>query len=537
MKGRAGIASVLLIAAAIVGSLSPVPARGASPPATSIQASDVVAHLEQTIGWYRRISTDEPSTGVPGDILFREATQQNSTKALQLAFDFARAEAAILGSNPGNSSQPQQPGGGGTNPVGANPAGTNQGATNPGGQDLLAAAAKAASRVSMLQDRIKSLDSEIAKASGRSRTTLTAQRSELQAELDLAQEIQTTIRDFTNFSGGAGSGGGLLGEINDLERSVPGAERNPANPPAADAVRNAAPTTAAAASSTIFHPESAGILGLITELFTMRSSRAQLGDLLKETDTLIQSIDKLRTPLANDARQSVARSDAIVSNSQDPAQLATAQQQLTGLASHFKQVSSAIVPLGEQLIMVQDTRGGLLDWRSALDRQYNVGRYFVLRAIMLGLAIGVVLIISEVWRRATVRYVQDQRRRRQFLVVRRVVVGCAVALVLMLGFVTEFGSFGHVCRIRHGRSGGGPPERTAVDGRVFFPDRPVWGSRRRPRDDFRRDRRCRGHRAHAYLSHGAGWNGSRPAFDRPHCRLLKFRDLSTRGSLQADARY
>jgi len=114
MKGRAGIASVLLIAAAIVGSLSPVPARGASPPATSIQASDVVAHLEQTIGWYRRISTDEPSTGVPGDILFREATQQNSTKALQLAFDFARAEAAILGSNPGNSSQPQQPGGGGT---------------------------------------------------------------------------------------------------------------------------------------------------------------------------------------------------------------------------------------------------------------------------------------------------------------------------------------------------------------------------------------------------------------------------------------
>jgi small-conductance mechanosensitive channel len=426
MKGHAGIASVLLIAAA---SLSPVPARGASPPATSIQASDVVAHLEQTIGWYRRISTDEPSTGVPGDILFREATQQNSTKALQLAFDFARAEAATFGSGTANSNQPQPSGAGGTNP-------------NPGSQDMQAAASKAAGRVSMLQDRIKSLDSEIAKASGRSRATLTAQRSELQAELDLAQEIQTTIRDFTNFSGGAGSGGGLLGEINDLERSVPGAEHNPSNAPAGNPARNAPPSAAAAASSTIFHPESAGILGLITELFTMRSSRAQLGDLLKETDGLIQSIDKLRTPLANDARQSVARSDAIVSDSQDPAQLATAQQELTALASHFKQVSSAIVPLGEQLIMVQDARGGLLDWRSALDRQYyNVGRYFVLRAIMLALAIGVVLIISEVWRRATVRYVQDQRRRRQFLVVRRVVVGCAVALVLMLGFVTEFGSF------------------------------------------------------------------------------------------------
>jgi small-conductance mechanosensitive channel len=48
--------------------------------------------------------------------------------------------------------------------------------------------------------------------------------------------------------------------------------------------------------------------------------------------------------------------------------------------------------------------------------------------------------LSELWRRATMRYVQDLRRRRQFLLLRRIVVGCAVALLVVLSFVTEFGS-------------------------------------------------------------------------------------------------
>jgi small-conductance mechanosensitive channel len=60
---------------------------------------------------------------------------------------------------------------------------------------------------------------------------------------------------------------------------------------------------------------------------------------------------------------------------------------------------------------------------------------------MLGLAILVIFIFSEVWRRATMRYVRDLRRRRQFLLLRRIVVGCLISLFVVLSFVTEFGSF------------------------------------------------------------------------------------------------
>ncbi len=59
---------------------------------------------------------------------------------------------------------------------------------------------------------------------------------------------------------------------------------------------------------------------------------------------------------------------------------------------------------------------------------------------MLALGLIFVLGVSELWRRAISRYVQDQRRRRQLLVLRRIVVTGAVMVAVILGFITEFGS-------------------------------------------------------------------------------------------------
>ena len=59
---------------------------------------------------------------------------------------------------------------------------------------------------------------------------------------------------------------------------------------------------------------------------------------------------------------------------------------------------------------------------------------------MLVVGLVVIFAFSELWRRATMRYVQDMRRRRQFLLLRRIVVGCTIGLFLVLSFVTEFGS-------------------------------------------------------------------------------------------------
>jgi hypothetical protein len=55
-------------------------------------------------------------------------------------------------------------------------------------------------------------------------------------------------------------------------------------------------------------------------------------------------------------------------------------------------------------------------------------------------ALAIILFLTEIWRRITFRYIADPRRRRQFLVMRRIVIGFLIVVVLVLGFVSEFSS-------------------------------------------------------------------------------------------------
>ena len=64
----------------------------------------------------------------------------------------------------------------------------------------------------------------------------------------------------------------------------------------------------------------------------------------------------------------------------------------------------------------------------------------ITRVAGIAFALGLVLLLSEIWRRLTFRYIHDARRRRQFLLLRRFVIGLLLGIVIILGFVTEFSS-------------------------------------------------------------------------------------------------
>jgi len=70
----------------------------------------------------------------------------------------------------------------------------------------------------------------------------------------------------------------------------------------------------------------------------------------------------------------------------------------------------------------------------------SVTRYFALRLGLLLASVFAVLVISELWRRATLRYVRDPRRRRPLLILRRLFVGLALALALAFGLASEVAS-------------------------------------------------------------------------------------------------
>jgi small-conductance mechanosensitive channel len=378
----------------------------AAPP-TSIRSQDPLAHLEQVVSWYRHVNSDSST----GNVLIRDSLHQASLKVLELAFQFARAEAALK---------------------------TESAAPTPVAQgDLQQAAVQAAARVSFIQSRISQIDTELPTVAQRQRQTLLAERNELNAGLDLAKEIQTTVQNMVTFAGAIESSGSALEtQIAELESSVPEAA----------AGKNLAPATAPSkesASAAAFAPESISLAGLTAELFSIHAGRAQLNDLRKETTALAAAVDLLKVPMTNEASSSAGRGEQIVNQAgtQDRAQLDAAQSQLRTLANRFRQLSTAIVPLGEEGIAVATVRDYIDESISALDQESaRAGRYLLVRAATLGIAIFALLVLSELWRRGTLRYVRDARRRRQFLVVRRVVVVLAITIALVFGFVSEFGS-------------------------------------------------------------------------------------------------
>jgi small-conductance mechanosensitive channel len=173
----------------------------------------------------------------------------------------------------------------------------------------------------------------------------------------------------------------------------------------------------------------------------MATARRQLTIVLTNTEALTQSIDNRRAPLTLEIREIVRRAESAPPSQAEVAQSTETRRNLESAVTRVKQLSTALVPLGEQGVAVDVARSTLVAWRNALTQRATMaGRYLLLRVLVLVLAIAVVLAVSEVWRRATFRYLRDGRRRRQFLLIRRIVVACAITAVLVVGFVSQIGS-------------------------------------------------------------------------------------------------
>jgi small-conductance mechanosensitive channel len=228
--------------------------------------------------------------------------------------------------------------------------------------------------------------------------------------------------------------GGLEGDINQLARSIPevlGPSASPQKP-----VTSPAPAKPSLANSG----------GLITDaisLYSYLSTVHQIDGIIKETDYTRDIADHLRTPLRDALRATIQRSQKLAGQppSTDLQELQAEKQEFQKLTERFKQFSGAVLPLSQEIIVLNDSKTNLEEWRNsiALESKHML-RSVLTRVIGILLALGVILFLSQIWRRITFRYVRDPRRRRQFLIMRRVVIGFLIGVVLLLGFVSEFSS-------------------------------------------------------------------------------------------------
>ena len=386
-------------------------------PPVQLDGQAALHHLNQLISWYRHSTTGIQTVGLPTDAIYQDNTQSFAAEAVRLAFQSAKAEAALIAAQPQNN---------GENP----PSGetTQQ-------QNLAQMQARTSSQIDQLQSQIEKLNAQIAKAPAARRSNLISQRDALQGELDLQKALLEAIQKMAAFVESNGEiSGGLEGSINQLARSIPEVLTSNAT------VKKTAGTPAPAKPSLT---NSGGLISETITLYDYMSAMHQLDGISEETDYTRDTADQLRTPLRDALRATIQQSQTLANQPRvtDPQQLQAERQNFRDLTERIKQLSGALLPLSQEIIVLNDGKTNFDEWRNSIARESKyVLRSVLVRVFAILLALAVILVLSEVWRRITFRYIGDPRRRRQFLVMRRVVIGFLIVIVLTLGFVSEFSS-------------------------------------------------------------------------------------------------
>ena len=372
----------------------------------------VLGHLNSIISWYRDATANVQPGELPSDAIFQENVRESAAQAVQLAFDSARAEAALLGQS--TSSAPS-------------------GAGGASGQNYAQMQDQISQRILDNQSTLETLKKQFPLQAGAKRKNLLTQTDALSGQIELDKAMLDAIQKMSTFVElNTVDRSGLEGSINELANSIPEVVA-PLGSAAAKAPKPSQETSATTARSS-------GLIGQLGTLYDQVQSMRTINRLVGENSRVIQNASNLREPV-------LAAIRAIVTQEQQSSPqtgLATGAPQprnFSQLANQFKQLSAAVVPLSQELLVLQESRSNLEEWRNSIAGESKHDLIALLfRVFGIAFALAVVWGLSEVWRRLTFRYVSDARRRRQFLMLRRFVMGFFFFMVVVLGFVSEFSS-------------------------------------------------------------------------------------------------
>jgi small-conductance mechanosensitive channel len=394
------------------------PESNALPP-LQLDGSACLHHLNQAIAWYRRVTTGVQAPGMPSDAIYEDNTRSLAAQIVKLAFQSAQAENALI-------TRQQKAGG------------ANQSAPQTAQQqNLQQLEAKTTAQIEQLQSQIDALNKQITSATARKRESLVSQRDALQGQLDLQKALLDAIQKMAAFVENNGEiAGGLEGSINQLAKSIPEVLGSNANQQKPAATQPAAPSKPTLANS-------GGLISEAITLYDYMSSVRQIDGLVDQTDYMRDVADNLRGPLRDALHATIQESQTLANQAPatNPAQLQAERENFQKLTERFKHLSAVMLPLSQEIVLLNDAKTNFQEWHNSIGRESKyVLRSVLLRVCGIALALIVIFVLSELWRRITFRYVSDPRRRRQFLVMRRVVIGALVVIVLILGFVSEFSS-------------------------------------------------------------------------------------------------
>ncbi|HMK30257.1 MAG TPA: mechanosensitive ion channel domain-containing protein [Terriglobales bacterium] len=428
---RGRLIAVVLLLTWLPAGVSPAQDNSAT---KSAGPQDIVAFLNQTILWYRDLTAQQQLANEPNDVIFLNDNRQLADQVVRLSFEFARAEAQALSASAGQGSSEAQRAAQGSTPSGSY-------------QSLTAIAGRMDAQLKRTQAELQSQNRQLDAATGRKRVALESAIAETESEISLLQARRDAVRGMLEFVSGAtagtSGGGSLQAQIDELARTVPAAALETAKSGGAPQEAPGSAATSVATAGTSRKAEPSGILAIASNLIELRRKVHALDEAIQRTDALTQSARALRAPLGAHLKSLVQRGDQLANqpDSQDPAVLAQQKKDIDSLTAQFKQISAIVFPLRKQSVLLDLYKRSLANWRNSVQAQYSVQfKSLGLRLGALAIVLAAVLGISEVWRRATFRYIHDARRRYQFLLLRRFVVWAIMAVVIAVSFASELGS-------------------------------------------------------------------------------------------------
>lgn len=433
------------------------PSSHATPPNSQEQ---ILNHLDLVLAWARQWNSAEVYLIRPGDALYLENGREIARQVVDLEFQSALAQAALIG----NSST--KPSASGT----PSPNGTNA-------QSILQLQQRLGQQIEVLQTQLKALDEKIPTVRAKDRPALLSQRDTVQGQLQLAQALQQNLQKLSSFmlsSEMATQGAtALTSKILAQERA------NPTGAADQTVVKTKGKSTGAAPHATsgpaLASSQNHGLIGQLGQLIHFAESLRALHNLQDDTKQLQAATQQFRAPLLAAMRSTLKQGQIELSGVGQPASpsssapsnaaagtqaapaaasapaaaptaataatAAQTQQATRDLIAHFKQLSDATLPLSHELILLDQSQGNVTQLLDSSNHDFtSVLLSLLLKVAAILIALALIWLFSELWRRATFRYIHDARRRRQFLTLRRVVTGFCMFVVVLLGFVSDFSS-------------------------------------------------------------------------------------------------
>lgn len=410
-----------------------VQAQPFSPP---FNEDAVLSYVEQVISLQQNADALQAANKGTRETILSDTLRQNTANASKFAFEFAQAQADLIDRPAEKEDAPADA---------AKPA-AEQNAddkpTAPTQSELSKFSETVKTRIKQLEKNLANINVRLRNSTGRTRSLLLTQRENITGELNLAKaqsELVGTLEQTVKSSSDAETSSGLHKKIDNLMRSVASLNPQPIIPDKDADKAAATPAVDSAEADAV--ENKGGLFQLGTNLLSQWRKQAQMRLVKQQIKDLRVLTSEMRKQL-RDTLQSIAKSGNTLA--QETGQNKTLQQQrddFDTLVTNFKTLSTSVAPLSQTSFWLDSAKQNMKDWQNVSEEMLRkTAQQFLIHLGILGIAILIPVILSEIARRMTLKYVKDTRRQRQLRLVRRVIFGIVIVLIIMLNLVSEFGS-------------------------------------------------------------------------------------------------